>query len=173
MAKTESINANVLATFNTAEEALRIAVVLKRMGFDAADITVMSNKPAHAAVEHEGKRRASRIGAFAILGGMIGAALSLMLTITASRRMGLNVGGMPVVAPWAFAIIVFEMSALGAVLASVGRMIYEAGLLRRGALANYDEDVARGKIVVAVKCSDEEGAFKAKGVFAKRAVKIK
>jgi len=173
MAKTESMRTNIFATFDTTDEAVMVSALLKKIGFDAGDITLMSNKPAPAVVEEEGKRRVSRIAGFAIFGGAVGATAALMLAIMASKRMSLNVGGMPVVSPWAFAIIVFEMSALGAILVSVGRMIYEAGLLRRGALADYDTDVANGKIVVAVKCSDSEIADKAKSVFAKRGGNIR
>ncbi|HKP84976.1 MAG TPA: quinol:electron acceptor oxidoreductase subunit ActD [Blastocatellia bacterium] len=173
MAKAERMTTNVLAAFDTTDEATAATATLKRVGFDAGDITLMSNKPAPAAVEEAGKRCASRIGAFAIIGGAVGATAALTLTILASKRMGLNVGGMPVVAPWAFSIIVFEVAALAAILASVTRMIYEAGLLRPRATADYDEDVAHGKVVVAVSCSDGESADKAKSVFSERGGQIK
>jgi len=78
------------------------------------------------AIEHR-----SRIGLFAIAGGIIGASAGALLTIWSARHVGLVTGGMPVVTPWAFGIIVFELMALGAIICAVGRMIIEARLARR------------------------------------------
>jgi hypothetical protein len=92
---------------------------------------------------------------FAIAGGLLGGALAVLLTVLTSQRVNLNTGGMPVVAPWAFGIIIFEMTALGAVLMTVGRMIVEARLFRRGALKDYDAGVADGRIAVLVNCAND------------------
>jgi Ni/Fe-hydrogenase subunit HybB-like protein len=73
----------------------------------------------------------SRIGMFAIIGGIIGASLGALLTVWSSRQVNLVTGGMPIVSPWAFGIIVFELMALGAIICAVGRMIIEARLARR------------------------------------------
>ncbi len=78
------------------------------------------------AIEHS-----SRIGLFAIMGGVIGAISGVLLTTWTSERVNLVTGGMPTVTPWAFGIIVFELTALGAILCAVGRMIIEARLARR------------------------------------------
>jgi Ni/Fe-hydrogenase subunit HybB-like protein len=79
-----------------------------------------------SAIEHR-----SRIGMFAILGGVIGAVVGVLLTTWTSKRVNLVTGGMPIVSPWAFGIIVFELTALGAIICAVGRMIIEARLARR------------------------------------------
>jgi hypothetical protein len=84
------------------------------------------------------------------VGGLIGIAFAILLTVLTSRRVGLVTGGMPIVAPWAFGIIVFELAALGAILVTLGRMIFEAGLVRRRALTGHEEAIASGKIVIAI-----------------------
>jgi hypothetical protein len=63
---------------------------------------------------------------------------------------------MPIVTPWAFGIVVFELTALGAILATLGRMIYEARLARRGALSDYDEAVSDGNVVLSVQWEDAD-----------------
>jgi hypothetical protein len=90
----------------------------------------------------------------------------LRAAIWTVRRTGLVVGGMPIVTPWAFGIIVFEMIALGAILASVGRMIYEAGLMRRNKLPKYDDLLAAGNVVLAVECSEADARGEAGTVLA-------
>ena len=45
--------------------------------------------------------------------------------------------------------------ALGAILATFGRMIFEAGLLRRRASTDYDEEVADGKVVVLIASGNQ------------------
>jgi apolipoprotein N-acyltransferase len=108
----------------------------------------MSSEPLHL----EGKDAPkTRIAGFAIAGGLLGATFAILLTVWTSRRVGLVTGGMPIVSPWAFGIIVFELAALGAILVTLGRMIFEAGLARRGALADFDESVAEGRIVVSIQ----------------------
>lgn len=125
---------------------------LRGEGVPGSSITVMSSEPLH--LETDGAPK-SRIGGFAIAGGLVGAAFALLLTIWTSRQVGLVTGGMPIVSPWTIGIIVFELTALGAILATLGRMIYEAGLLRRRVSSDCDEAVANGKVVVSIARQNE------------------
>jgi ActD protein len=136
-----------LAVYDTRDEALAALRELKRAGVSDSSITVMSSEPLHLEADNAPK---SRIAGFAIAGGLIGAVFAAFLTVWTSRRVDLVTGGMPIVSPWAFGIIVFELTALGAILATLGRMIYEAGLLRRRIPNDYDEAVADGKVVVLI-----------------------
>jgi hypothetical protein len=156
----------ISACFDNADAALQALAELKRKGFPASELTLMSAEPLHAALEGSGDKTKTRIGAFSIAGGLIGAAAALALTIWTSRRIGLVVGGMPIVTPWAFGIIVFEMIALGAILASVGRMICEAGLISRRKLPKYDDLLAAGNVVLAVECSEADARGEAETVLA-------
>jgi len=154
---------NQVKVFNTRHEAIAALDDLKREGVPDSSITVMSSEPLHLETEAEPK---SRIAGFAIAGGLVGAACAVLLTVLTSRRVDLVTGGMPIVTPWAFGIIVFELTALGAILATLGRMIYEARLARRGALDDYDEAVSEGRMVLSVHCEDaalKEAAERALG----------
>jgi hypothetical protein len=137
--------------FDTRHDAILALHELEREGVPSSSITVMSSEPLHLETSDA---PTSRIAGFAIAGGLLGAAFAIVLTVWTSRRVGLVTGGMPIVSPWAFGIIVFELAALGAILATLGRMIFEARLLWRVSPAEYDEAVAAGRIVLSVKSSD-------------------
>ena len=151
---------SVHAVFDSADEALAAEAALLREGFKHEAITVMSNEPIH----HQGEApegSEGHIGLFAIIGGVVGAACAVLLTVMTSKRMGLVTGGMPVVTPWAFGIIVFELTMLGAILSTLARMLYESGLARPGEMKHYDKSVAEGKVVVFARCSSDPLAEKA------------
>jgi Protein of unknown function (DUF3341) len=136
-----------LTIYDTRAEAVAALRELKREGVPNSSITVMSSEPLHLEPNDAPK---SRIAGFAIAGGLLGATFAILLTVLTSRRVGLVTGGMPIISLWAFGIIVFELAALGAILVTLGRMIFEAGLARRGAPVDYDETVAEGRVLVSV-----------------------
>ncbi len=140
-----------IAIFDTPAEAVAALGELQREGVPRSSITVMSSEPLHLGDNDAPK---TRIGGFAIAGGFIGAAFAILLTVWTSRKVGLVTGGMPIVTPWAFGIIVFELAALGAILATLGRMIIEAKLGRRVSLAEYDGAVSEGKVVLCIHSAD-------------------
>ena len=136
-----------IEVFDTRAEAIAVLRELQREGVPSSSITVMSSEPLHLETD-EGPK--TRIAGFAIAGGLLGAAFAILLTVWTSRRVGLVTGGMPIVSPWAFGIIVFELAALGAILVTMGRMIFEAGL-GKPAGADYDDRVSQGKIVLSIQ----------------------
>jgi ActD protein len=144
--------------FDTRAEAVVVLRELQREGVPSSSITVMSSGPLQLEI---GDAPKTRISGYAIAGGLLGAVFAIALTVVTSRRVGLVTGGMPIVSPWAFGIIVFELTALGAILATLGRMIFEAGLMRRRAPTGHDDAVANGKIVIACEQPDENKAYEA------------
>jgi hypothetical protein len=143
----------VFAIFDTAAEAAGAAERLERQGVSRKAITMMSSEPVHSEIDRQSE---SHIGIFAIAGAMLGAASALLLTVLVSQHMNLNTGGMPVVAPWPFGIIVFEMTALGAILATLARMVYEARMIAPRPPEDCLEAIARGRVALAVDCRDED-----------------
>jgi hypothetical protein len=153
----------VTGVFSTPHQAMIVIGQLERAGVPASSITVTSSEPLHIEVQGSSK---SRIAGFAIAGGLIGAGCAVALTIWTSRQVGLVTGGMPIISPWAFGIIVFELTALGAILAALGRLIGEAGLGRRFTPGASDLAVADGLVVVSVECEDDAAFQLARAILA-------
>ena len=114
-------------------------------------IEVLSAEPLSLKESEAAPVTKSRMPLFAILGGALGAASAITLTVVTSRSVGLVTGGMPIVAPWPLGIIVFELTALGAILATLGRMIYEARLARPAAARDLGKYLADGRVVLVVQ----------------------
>ena len=136
-----------IEVFDSRAEAVAVLRGLQREGVPSSSITVMSSEPLHLETNDAPK---TRIAGYAIAGGLLGVAFAILLTVWTSRRVGLVTGGMPIVSPWAFGIIVFELAALGAILVTLGRMVFEACLLRRRPLTGHEAAVADGKVVIAI-----------------------
>jgi hypothetical protein len=152
----------LVALVNSEKEARAALGELARSGVSRGDVTVISSEPLHGLQglpdgEPAGHRPGSRslIGLFAVGGGIAGATAGILLTVSTSRSIGLITGGMPVVSPWAFGVIVFELTALGAILASLLRLIIEAGLVRRSSRVGMDQ-VAEGRIALSIDCGSAD-----------------
>lgn len=149
----------VLAIFDNADEAVEAAAELRLAGPDSV-VSLLSAEPIHSETEQITENRKSRIGTVAIAGGMLGATGAILFTVLTSRSMNLVTGGMPIVAPWALGIIVFEMTALGAILSTLGCMILEAGLVRPGLHEAADRAIAEGRVAVVIDVDDTDTSRK-------------
>src|SRR6185503_15412299 len=158
----------IVAVLDTIDEATAAIARLQREGISRESITTMSAEPLHVEASEE-NHPPTRIPLFAICGGVLGAGFAIALTVVTSRRVDLVTGGMPIVTPWAFGIIVFELTALGAILATLVRMIFEARLARRGS-SEYDQEVAEGSVVVFLENVNDDARETARQVLASRPI---
>jgi hypothetical protein len=148
----------LFAIFEEPEEALDKAAELRREGFPPEAIRLLSSEPVADDSDVLPPSR-SRIGLFAILGGVSGAIVGLGVTVWTSQRVNLVTGGMPIVQPWALGIIAFEVAALGAIAATLIRTVVEAKLGRStGNLERFDQEVGRGNIVLVLTCDESRRA---------------
>lgn len=143
-----------------AREAIR---GLRRAGFVREDIVVMSSVPFEAAASDD-EHRQNGMSRIAVLGGALGCATGVALTSLSQLAWPLETGGMPIVSPWPNLIITFELTMLGAIIATVAALVKAAGLGKR-LPSFYDREVSNGKILVGVvdaseqKLRDVEQAF--------------
>src|SRR5260221_13498050 len=87
-------------------------------------------------------------------GGVGGLAAAGWLTSMPETSWPIQTGNMPIVSWWPNMIIMFEMTMLGAILATVLTLLVSGGLLRRRPLL-YDPEVTDGKILVGVEDATE------------------
>jgi Protein of unknown function (DUF3341) len=137
------------ALYPDPDTALRAVDGLRAAGLDDGDITIISSEP----MEHHplGERdRATWMFWIASGGGAVGLAVATWLTRMTEMAWPLPTGNMPIVSWWTNLIIMFELTMLGGIVATVITLLITARLpARRSKL--YDPEVAAGKILVGVE----------------------
>lgn len=121
---------------------------LRAEGVADADITVISSEPfEHFQFGHRDAQTAMPwIATGAALAGML---LTYYLLGASQMAWPLKTSGMPIVPLWTNLIIIFEMTMLSAILATVITLIVTAFIGERGRL--YDPAVSEGYILVGVE----------------------
>ena len=121
---------------------------LRAAGVDDRDITVISPEPFD---EYESSRRDGATWLYwsAGVGGALGLCAGYLLTTLTQRAWPLVTGGMPIVAPWPNLVVMFELTMLGGILATVITLVVEARIARRQP-ALYDPGVSDGNVLVGI-----------------------
>jgi hypothetical protein len=139
----------VYALYRDANAALRAVDGLRSAGVGEHHITIVSGEP----IEHHplGDRdKATWMFWIASAGGAVGLAVATWLTRMTESAWPLPTGNMPIVSWWTNLIIMFELTMLGGILATVITLLVTARLPSGGG-ALYDAEVADGKILVGVE----------------------
>lgn len=121
---------------------------LRAAGVTDREIVVISSQPMEE-FEFGHMDGKTRMWWIACLGGLIGMATAFGLAWLTEMSWPINVGGLPTFAWWPNLIIIFELTMLGAILATVITLVVTAGLGRRRGV--YDPAVSDGKILVGVE----------------------
>jgi hypothetical protein len=125
---------------------------LHAAGVPDRDITIQSAQPMEDfAFGHRDK--ATWMWWIACAGGLIGMASALGLSWLTEMSWPIDVGGLPIFAWWPNLIIAFELTMLGAILATVITLVITARLGRGATI--YDPAVSDGKILVGVSHPSE------------------
>jgi ActD protein len=155
----------IYALYPDGDAAQRAVNGLRQAGLDDSVITVISDQPMEA-YEFGDMDKQTRIWYIASAGGFVGLAFSTWLTRMTELAWPLPTGNMPIVAWWPNMIVMFEMTMLCAILATVATLLVTGGLVRRRP-ALYDPQVSSGKILVGVqnpsKADEVERALMAAG----------
>jgi hypothetical protein len=147
---------SVYALYADGHAAQRAVNALRSAGVDDRDITVISNEPLEQ-FEFSELHRATRIWYIASLGGLLGLMFGTWLTRMTELAWPLQTGNMPIVAWWANLIVIFELTMLGAILATVATLLVTGGLVRRRP-PMYDPAVSEGRILVGVESARDDQA---------------
>jgi ActD protein len=143
----------IYALYSDGHGAQRAVDGLRRAGVLDTEITVISSTPMED-FEFSHINGKNRLWYVASLGGLLGLGGSIALTAYTSADWPMNVGNMATFAWWAYLVVIFESTMLGAILATVGTLIVTAGLLRRRP-ALYDPAVSEGMILVGLENPNE------------------
>ena len=138
----------VYGLFATPLLAQRAVDELRSAGIADRDITIQSSEPMEE-YEFGARDRETAMPWIAILGAAIGLASGYLLTSITQRSWAINTGGMPIVTNWSNLIVIFELTMLGAVFATVLTLMISARIPVR-LPKFYDAEVSRGKILVGV-----------------------
>ncbi len=158
----------VYALYRDPETAQYVVDQLRNEGVPDASITVITSQPYE---EFEFSHRYKHTWLFWIAagGGALGLAVGLTIAYLTQTLWPIVTGGMPIMAWWPTIIIMFELTMLGAILATVVSLFITTELPAVQSRV-YDPAVSEGKIMVAVeKPADTdiarvERTFRASGI---------
>ena len=121
---------------------------LRAAGIADREMTIISAQPMEDyEFGHMDKR--TYMWWFACLGGLIGMSTGYGLALLTEYSWPIDVGGLPIFAWWPNLIIFFELTMLGAIVATVATLVVTARLGRPSGL--YDPAVSDGKILVGLE----------------------
>jgi hypothetical protein len=145
----------VYALFRDPDTVQRAVEGLRANGVSENEIVVMSSEPYE---EHEFSHRdsATWLHWIAGVGGVVGLGAATALLVTTQQAWPMVTSGMPTVAWWPNLIIMFELTMLGAILATVLTLFATALVPRRDLPRFYDPEVADGYILVGVEDAQDE-----------------
>lgn len=128
---------------------------LRSAGVSDHDITVISSEPFE---QFEFGHRDARTAMpwIAAAAGLFGLVTTYYLLGVSQLSWPLKTAGMPIVPLWTNLIIIFEMTMLSAIIATVITLLVTAGLPSRGGKL-YDPEVSDGYILVGVE-NPQDGA---------------
>jgi len=138
----------IYALYSSAESAQRAVDGLRAAGIPDRNIAILSSEPME---EHEfGQRdRATWMPWIAGMGAAAGLVCGYFLTSVTQQLWPINTGGMPIVSNWTNLIVMFELTMLGAVLATVMTLLVSARIPGRRP-EFYDPEISGGKILIGV-----------------------
>jgi len=139
----------IYALYSDPDTAQYAVNELRRQGVQDRSITVITSQPYE---EYEFSQRYKQTWLFWIAagGGLAGLVVGLALAYLTETLWPLVTGGMPILAWWPNIIIMFELTMLGAILATVASLLITTELPSIRSRV-YDPEVSQGKIMVAVE----------------------
>jgi ActD protein len=139
----------VYALFADPESAQRAVDNLRKAGVPDRDITVISPEPFEE-YEFSHRDRSTWIYRIAVAGGAVGLSFGYWLTSATQRAWPIQTGRMPIVAMWANLVVIFELTMLCAIVATVVTLLVTAKLPRRRPVL-YDSEISNGRILVGLE----------------------
>ena len=139
----------IYGLYNDPHVAQQAVDNLRAAGVADASITVISSEPFdHFEFGHRDAKTA--MPWIAAAAGAAGLVMTYYLLGLSQRSWPLITSGMPIAPNWTNLIIIFEMTMLSAIIATVITLLWTAGIPSRGGKM-YDPEVSDGYILVGVE----------------------
>ena len=139
----------VYALYDDGRAAQQAVNRLRGTGLADREITILSGRPMEE-FEFGNIDKATWMWWIACGGGLVGFGVAAGLAWVTEMWWPMNVGGLPTWAWWPNLIIMFELTMLGAIIATVATLVVTAGF-GGGKGRLYDPEVSDGKILVGVE----------------------
>jgi len=147
----------VIGEFRDTASAAQAIRLIRDHAVSGADLDVFSEEPV------EFRRgvldRPSRMSLASVLGGISFGLLSSAFIYFAQHNYRLVTGGMPVFSFWATGVITFEMTMLGAIVATFAWFLWESGLIRKRDRRAPVPEVEPGSLCLRMRCAEDEAAW--------------
>jgi hypothetical protein len=138
----------IYGLYHDPDAAQRAVDALREAKVEARDITIISSEPFEG-YEFGRLDHHTPMPWLAALGGLVGGLSGFLLATLTQRAYPLATGGMPIVTLWANGIVTYELTMLGAILATLFTLLV-AARLPDWRTKIYDPAVSEGKILVGV-----------------------
>jgi len=139
----------IYGLYETPQAAQNAFKGLRAAGVAASNITVMSPEPLEE-WEFASQDSKTSMPWIAVMGAAVGLITAYLLTAITQKVWPINTGGMPIVSNWTNIIIMFELTMLGAVLATVLALLITARLPSKLSRL-YDPAISNGRILIGVE----------------------
>jgi hypothetical protein len=147
----------IYGLFSDSDSARKALSVLRtsssELHIKTESIKVISSEPLEEEITETEKR--SLMPWIAVVGGILGGTAGYALAAFTQRTYPLPTGGMPIVALWPTGIVIYELTMMGAILATIVTFLITARLPRYTHRI-YEPQVSHGKILVALIDTDLE-----------------
>ena len=139
------------------QRALESAIrTLRASGIQPADLELFSEEPVE--LPRGVLDRTSRMSLVSVLGAIGFGAAATGFVWWSQHDCRLVTGGMPLFSFWATGVITYEMTMLGAIVATFGWFLWESGLVRRRDPSAPVPEVDPGSICLRVRCGADDVA---------------
>jgi hypothetical protein len=138
---------------NAAAAAIRR---LRANGITPADLDVFSEEPVE--FPRGLLDRPSHMSLVSVSGAMLLGTLATAFLWWTQHDYKLVTGGMPIFSFWATGVITYEMTMLGAIVATFGWFLWESGLVRKRDRSAPVPEVDPGSLCLRVRCRRDEAA---------------
>jgi hypothetical protein len=146
----------LIGAFHEKDSAAAAIRMLRAVGITPAELDLFSEEPVE--LPRGVLDRPSRMSLASVLGAIVFGLVATAFIYWTQHNYKLVTGGMPLFSFWATGVITYEITMLGAIVATFAWFLWESGLARKRDRNALVPEVDAGSICLRVRCRDEQSA---------------